>query len=337
MARYGNSSLAAPNYDLEAARASVRIDSVSDASWGEPRTRTAEENAVSPEPPLPTVGAPVDSGTFRYLRDIPSGDRGLVAIRLDEAALAHSAGAMSRFRDVRIIDANGNQIPYLIERSSEPLSIDLSLERLGAVPKTMLPQTGTRSVYRMRLPFEALPSPRLVLTTTARVFRRGVSVVVERAPDRRRRDAWLETLAATMWIHADQETPAPALTLALRSVDTKELLIVVEEGDNSALPIATARLLLPSYRMRLFRESGALLRLAYGRADLTAPNYDLALLAPRVFGVSAVEVGPGPEREATAKGVAPVLVSPLVFWSILGVAVVVLLGLIARLVRKPAN
>ena len=142
-------------------------------------------------------------------------------------------------------------------------------------------------MYRLRWPLGALPSPRLVLTTTARVFRRPVSVVAERAPDRRRRDPWVETLGAAAWVHADQETPAPALTLSLPPVDTKELLVVVEEGDNSTLPITTARLLLPAYRLRLFRESGASLRLAYGRADLTAPSYDLALLAPRVFGVSA--------------------------------------------------
>ena len=75
--------------------------------------------------------------------------------------------------------------------------------------------------------------------------------------------------------------------------------------------------------------------LAYGRTDLAPPSYDLALLATRVFGVSAVEVWPGPEREERAGGAAA-LVSPWLFWGILITAVVVLLGLIARLVRKPA-
>jgi hypothetical protein len=76
------------------------------------------------------------------------------------------------------------------------------------------------------------------------------------------------------------------------------------------------------------------LQLAYGRTDLAPPNYDLALLAPRVFGVSAVEVAPGPERDEGAGGAAGV-VPPRVFWGILISAVVVLLGLSARLVRKP--
>jgi hypothetical protein len=54
-----------------------------------------------------------------------------------------------------------------------------------------------------------------------------------------------------------------------------------------------------------------------------------------VFGVSAVEVSPGPEREERAGGAAAI-VSPRLFWGILVVAVIVLLGLVARLVREPA-
>jgi hypothetical protein len=135
-------------------------------------------------------------------------------------------------------------------------------------------------------------------------------------------------------MHASQETPAPALVMPLPAVDATAVLLIVEEGDNTPLPIGGARLLLPAYRLRLFREQGQSLRLAYGRTDIAPPRYDLALLAPRVLGVSAVEVLPGPEREERPGGVAATL-SPLVFWGILIGAVLVLLGLIARLIRKP--
>jgi hypothetical protein len=334
VARYGNPSLSAPRYDLEAERAAVHVENVTEGSWGEPRARTAAENAVSSAPPLPTVGAPVDAGMFRFIREIPAGDAGLIAVRLDEAALAHSSGVSTRFGDVRVIDADGRQIPYLVERSSEPLSIALSLERLSSPPRSFTSPRRSETVYRMSWPYERLPSPRLVLTTSARVFRRPIQVVVEREADRLRRDPWIETLATTAWVHADQDTPAPALVMSLPNVEARELLVIVEEGDNSPLPIAGARLLLPAYRMRLFREGGALLRLAYGRSDLTPPSYDLALLAPRVLGVSATEVLPAPERDAVAAGSAA-LISPRLFWAILAAAVIVLLVLIARLVRKP--
>jgi len=333
-ARYGNPSLPGPKYDLEAARPALRIDTVTDATWGEPRARTADENAVSAAPPLPTVGAPVDASTFRFVRDIPSGDAGLIALRLDEAALAHSNGMASRFADVRVIDADGRQIPYLIERSSEPLSIELSLARLSTRPSALGPSRNSETVYRISMPYARLPSPRLVLSTSARVFKRAIHVGVEREPNRWRRDPWVETLGTTTWVHANQDTPASALVMPLPSVGAKEMLLIVEDGDNTPLAIGAARLLLPAYRMRLFKERGQALRLAYGRADLAPPSYDLALLAPRVFGVSAVEVSPGPEHEERAAGAAAI-VSPRLFWGILVVAVVVLLGLVAHLVRKP--
>jgi hypothetical protein len=334
-ARYGNPSLPAPKYDLEAARPALRIDTVTEAAWGEARARTADENAVSAVPPMPTVGAPVDAGAFRFVRDIPAGDAGLIAVRLDEAALAHSRGLGSRFGDVRVIDADGRQIPYLIERSSEPLSIEVSLAKLSTRPGALGAPRASETVYRIGLPYAGLPASRLVLSTNARVFKRPIHVAVEREPDRRRRDPWIETLGTATWVRADQDTPAAALVMTLPGVNAKDVLLIVEEGDNTPLPIASARLLLPGYRMRLFRERGQSLRLAYGRTDLAPPSYDLALLAPRVFGVSAVEVSPAPEREERAGGAAAI-VSPRLFWGILVGAVIVLVGLIAHLVRKPA-
>jgi hypothetical protein len=231
-----------------------------------------------------------------------------------------------------VIDTAGRQVPYLVERASEPLSLDLSIERLSTRPAA-LPQDRMLTVYRVPWPFERLPSPRLVLTTSARVFRREVSIGIEREPDRSQRDPWIETILVSAWAHADQDAPAPALTLPLRQIDAKELLVIVEEGDNSPLPLVSARVLLPSYRLRLFRERGAALRLAYGRDDLSLPRYDLALLAPQLIGVAATEVVPGAEQ-APPPAAAAVLMSPRVFWGVLIVAVLVLITLLVRLVRK---
>ena len=51
-----------------------------------------------------------------------------------------------------------------------------------------------------------------------------------------------------------------------------------------------------------------------------SPSYDLALLAPRVFGLAASEISAGPERDEPPGAVA--LVSPRVFWGILADAVI---------------
>ena len=330
IARYGNPSLKAPRYDLEAVRQTLSIANTMDAAWGEARLRTAAESVSSAAPALPTVGSTLDPATFRYVRPLPSGEPGLVTIPLDAAVLAHSQGVV--FSDVRVLDGSNRQVPYLVERASEPLSLDVTIEPVTTRPAS-LPQDRTLSVYRVRLPLERLPSARLVLTTPARVFTRRVSVGVEHGPDRRQRRPWFETIASSDWSHADQESAAPALTMAVRQLDGREVLVTVDEGDNSPLPFASARLLLPSYRLRLFRDRDAALRLAYGRDDLSPPQYDLALIAPQLTGAAALEVMPAPE-ETTAPESPSMLMSPQIFWGVLIVAVLVLVTLVVRLIRK---
>ncbi len=111
-----------------------------------------------------------------------------------------------------------------------------------------------------------------------------------------------------------------------------DLWLTVDEGDNAALPLAGARLLLPSYRLRFYRSGKEPLRLVYGSRDQGAPQYNLALLAPEVMGVDAREVSALPESGAAA-GATPFVSGP-VFWIFLSVAVLVLLALIARLARR---
>lgn len=94
-------------------------------------------------------------------------------------------------------------------------------------------------------------------------------------------------------------------------------------------------MLLPSHRVRFFRPEGAMLTLVYGRDDLNAPQYDLALLAPQVLSAAATEVAAEPEAGAPQPSSQEVpLMSPLAFWAALGVALAVLLGIIVRLLRS---
>jgi hypothetical protein len=332
LARYGSRSAAAPRYDLEAVRDSVRIGDVADAAWGEPRRLEATEPASTPAV-MPETGAPLDAALFRYQRTLPAGPSGLAAVSLDAAALAHSRGAASRFADVRIIDASNRQIPYLVERRDEPLTIALAVTPGRPQAAELKTSPGrSRSTYLVKLPFEHLSGTRMVVETPARVFQRTLQIGIDHPPDRRHRDPWFEALTSTVWKHADQQTPARPLMISIPDVGATDLWLVVDEGDNSALPVSSATLLLPSYRLRFYQSPGAALRLAYGRDDLAAPQYDLALLAPQVMGVEARELVPGPET-GSPSAVAIPLVTPWVFWVLLAIAVVVLLGLIVRLVR----
>lgn len=328
--RYGNPTAAAATYDLEAVRGTVNVTAAPEARWGEPRSRV-ESDAPSVAPPFPQTGAPLDVTPFRHSRNVADGGQGLVALPLDAAVLAHSRGPAMRFADVRVADASNRQVPYLVERRGEPLSIELRLAPAEPKVRELKNAPGNRSIYRVTLPYANLPGATLVFETSARVFTRQVQAGVERPPDQQRRDASYDVVASASWHHADQQTPSPALALALPRTDATELTIVVDEGDNSALPMTGARLLLPSYRLRFFK-AAAPLRLLYGRGDVPAPQYDLALLAPQVMGAEAREIGLAAEPASTASGQVS-FVSPRVFWILLAGAVIVLLALIAKLVR----
>ena len=319
-ARYGNTQLKAPSYDLEAERERVPSLTLATARWGTPVSVTVTLNGTPS--PMPTAGAEIDPKTFRYSRDIPSGEAGLTTLPLDAAALAH--GSLS---DVRIATADGHQVPFLIERLDEPLSVALpALERVKGARDPV-----SRSRYRIHLPYAGLPGSRLVIHTDARVFDRQVTLeMLPSAEEDARTRGGPITIAQMSWRHADPELPAPALTLELPPLRITDLSLVIDEGDNAPLPLRDATLLLPSYRLRFFREGSAPLTLLYGRSDLAPPRYDLALLAPRLLGAPARDVTPGAEHgAANVTGVTPTIV----FWCALALAVLALLVLIARLLR----
>ena len=331
-ARYGDPGAAAPQYDLEARRASVNLADVPEAAWGDPRlVDTAAP--PGPAPPLADRGASLDVTGFQYHRQIEEQPAGLVTLQLDAAVLSHSRGPSGDFADVRIVDADSRQIPYLVERRAEPLSLDLTMTPATTAVKMLRDASGgQRSIYALTLPHPNLPNARLVFETSDRVFRRSLQVGVERPPDRRHRDEWFDVLATPSWQHADQSNVAPPLEVPIAPGEGTKLLVIVEEGDNRPLPITAVRLLLPSWRVRFFKPATPL-RLVYGKADVASPEYDLALLAPAVLGNEAREITAAAEQPPPGSA-APVLLSPRMFWIAIGVAVVVLLGLIVRLITS---
>lgn len=316
-ARYGDPRAVAPRYDLEAIRESLGGRRPAAARWHPEPARAAKSQEEPAKPELPTVGAPLDPQRFRESRAIPDEQAGLTSLLLDAAVLAGSPG----LADLRIADAQGRQIPYLVERRDEPLSLPLALGERS--------ENEGASVYRLELPHAALPEARLVLATSARVFERRV-LLRGADPDHRRSGREPQVLADGFWRHADPESAAPALVLALPALRQTAFELVVEEGDNAPLPLAPPRLLLPTVRVRFFHPGGGL-RLLYGQPGLAAPRYDLGLLAPRLLGEAAREVALVPGKvPAAGRDALP----RQAFWGVLLLAVVALLFLLGRLLRE---
>ncbi|MBI2837997.1 MAG: DUF3999 family protein [Acidobacteria bacterium] len=331
VARYGGAGYSAPRYDIEAKRELVAGAVVAEAQWSPARELRPRQPETEPAGSALSVGGSIDSSKFRYRRKIPQVPPGLTVLPLDAAALAHSTD----LRDIRIADEQGRQVPYLLEKRDEPLSLDLPpLESIPYDPEAKAaPEAARVSRYRIRLPYDTLPASRLVLSTASRVFARRVWVVVDREATDRRSKPWRETVAEVAWVHADAGRPARDVVLALPALGTATCELDVDEGDNSPLPIASPRLLLPSRRLRFFSTAVSALSLLYGQPRLPAPRYDIALLAPTLLGQAAQEASLGAESPGPAAQEPPVPHMRL-FWGALIAGFVVLMLLLVRLLLK---
>lgn len=328
-ARFGDRKLGRPRYDLEAVRNTVDPARPVPARWGERRVLTGTE-AVPPDGgPLPSTAGPLAIKPFRFARPIRDGATGFSALRLDAAILAHSTD----LSDLRIVANANEQVPYLLERLDEPLVVELAA--LAPIPRSETGDQPGLSRYRLALPYDTLPAARLVMKTTARVFERRLSITVERPAVDARSTPRTERIVETIWRHTDPDSAVPPLLINLPPLRTATATLVVDEGDNSALPLGAPELLLPAYRLRFFRPTTPDVQLLYGNPDIGRPRYDLVLLAPRLIGAAAHEavLGPeGPPRPTAAGNGDTIDRQALVFWGALIVAVLVLLALIARLV-----
>jgi hypothetical protein len=310
---YGDAKLEAPRYDLAALQDQLKPDQAARAQWGPVSAppATAQEQAIHD----PGPGANLDPSGFKARRTIPDAAPGLAALVLDAHVLSASRG----LRDLRILDHENHQIPYLLEERDGPYRVPLTVPTRQA--------KGRTSEYALDLTEPGLRHGRLVLETQSRVFSRAVQLM-EEGPGGTKR-----ILAEALWSHDKPESDAPPLVLSFSGAEGRRVVLTLDEGDNQPLPVSRATLLLPGWRLRFFHP-GQGLTLVYDR-DIEGPQYDLALLADRL------RAAPAKELELAAAGTTPLpkASTPInasgVFWIALVGVMVVLLAILARLLRKP--
>jgi hypothetical protein len=329
-AQYGSNQLERPHYDLEAERESVQGRILVQAHWAGPaqshQVHPATKPGVSPNEAL-LHGSALAAEPFGFSRTIVDVGGTMASLRLDAAVFAHSRD----LSDVRILDPQRRQVPYLLEQESEPWVVALDVKPLSgdARPNEF---DARQSVYAISLPYSTLPAGRLSLSTTSRVFRRLLQVQVEQ-PERPGMPTTTNTLATASWVHADESQEAPALELALPANTAASLYLVVDDGDNVALPISGCRLLLPGHALRFYHVKGEPLTLAYGAPGLSAPSYDLALLTQQLGQLPSAEAQLG-EEHPRARAPSKIERQSQWFWGVLIVTALGLIALILRLVRK---
>ncbi|MCM2258145.1 MAG: hypothetical protein NDJ94_21125 [Vicinamibacteria bacterium] len=326
---YGNRVVRAPDYGLEPLRARL-------AAAGELPIAVLGEEEANPRfreaPPLQFAARPgttVEVARFRYERRVG------VPVKEDLYSLTLAATDLGLLRsdlaDLRLVDAEARQVPFVLEPGVREEPVILESEALEA-------PTG-RSRWRFSVPRgdqrprPALPLTALELRAAEGFFSRTARVLMAR-PDGRGGEVvvWAGRLERRAG-GAEEPVRLPVSTRA------GELVLEIEDGDDAPLTLSDARALVRVPRIA-FKAAGGELRLLMGDPEATAPRYDLAALRAEVLAWSAERVEATPAEPSVAHrrgwrellGQAP---PTLLLWGTLLAAAVALIALTLRLAGQP--
>jgi hypothetical protein len=306
---YGSESARAPSYDLGQA-----------LSRGRPTTLvSAELGAVKDAGAAPTLASPArspvaDPTLWKRRQRIGLPPKGPVAFLDLEGETA------DKVHEVRVVDAAGRQVPFLVETSER------------STPRT-LPFTqkteGTRTLVTVALdPKERLSRLELRVTAPA-YFDREVAVLVPQR-DARGPTGQLEVARARWVKQPDDDDGSLSIPLSLSREPT--LTLSIENSDNPALALASVVGRAQRRRINFLFEAGDTLELWSSNDGAAAPRYDLQLIAAAVLKTQALPATLAPAPAEPTRVQAPE--TPRWFWWVaVGAGLLVVLALV-RVQRK---
>jgi hypothetical protein len=268
--------------------------------------------------------AEVDRRLYTHRREIaltPSAE-GVARLRLspEEAAVAREDLA-----DVRVVDAEGRQWPYLLGRD-EP-----SEER--ALPFDGPNVKERSSHYRFRLPASPVRIERLNLEADEAFIDRAFRVVAAR-----RAESGVEEHVAKTGRLVRRAGDRSPLQISLPPERMESLELVVDDGNEAPLRLRNVRATIPDHEIFVTAPAGPYF-LLLGNVNDQLPRYDLAAVRDVVLAVGSAPVPGGPlvknpDYSARAQLSLRKGLDEIFFWIVLTLAVVVLGGITLRLARE---
>ncbi len=324
--RLGGGRVRAAHYDLDALLGSWAVDRALDGSTP-PIEATLGAIARSPawneEPALAGLqrpGVPVPAGDHALTAplEVTSATEGVSAFVLDAAVLG---AARVDLADLRVVDAEGRQWPYLL-RERAPLELPVTL---GVAVRD-----GERSSYAISLPAPRVSASGLRLDPEAQLVSRDAEV---NGTDGRGdpTELWTGTLSR----YPDDPSP---LFLGLGATPVTAMALEVVDGGDAPLGFRSATIVLPTQEVVLVAPPGHY-RVLVGDDDARPPTYEIeairGLLDTVPIDVATLgALAPSPdfhvptfwERTGT---------STLVLWAVLVLAILVLGVLTWRVSHAP--
>ncbi|MET0592064.1 MAG: hypothetical protein ABW133_05155, partial [Polyangiaceae bacterium] len=310
---YGSPSESFPSYDLAAALRGGAPSSFTTARLG----AAIDTGEIAPSLPTVLRGAAIDRAGWKNEQPIALPSRGPLAY-LD---VERGAGTVD---DLRIVDRTGQQVPYLVEKEPRHARypLEFEAERKGKTTRVHLQGlTDEKSLEAIELEIAA-PA----------YFTRQVTFLEPTSDDR---GATAPRPLGTMRLVKTADQPTARFRIPVMSPLRPNIEMVIDDGDNAPLEIASVAAEVARRRLNFVFEPGDELTLLSGNDAAPAPAYDLALVAERVLAAQA-----GPATLGATHSLVPVPRPPTPGWFwifVLAAAVILLMALARTLTGTPAK
>ncbi len=279
--------------------------------------------------PSPALAFAMRPGTeiaiwpFGYRRPVavPETGEGLLRLPLDAETVARSRPDLA---DLRLVDAESRQWPYLLDRTAAPQRLALEVGEPDS--------EGGDSTYALHLPAGPLGIEGLLLDGPAPYFDRAFELLGSRGEAGRQP----RTLARGRLTRRPEDGGELLIPVGGGPVETLELRVL--DGDDPPLEwtAAAARVALPDL---FFVAPEGEYTLLFGNPDARRPRYELEQVRDLVLAVDSTrvvagEVGENPGRGPFARFRGQGGWQQALLWAVLVLAALVLAWLTLRLARQ---
>ena len=322
-----NPSCGAPHYDLAAFSEQIKTAVPRSAVFG-PLTTNPGYLAPAVVPAPFALGAALDVSAWRYRKPLAIGRDGAQQVELDPAVLS---GARADLSDLRLV-SEGHQRPFVRETAAgwRTVPIDTTVADDAKRP--------TISRWKLKLPRAGLPLVSLDADSVSVLFEREVVLFEEVKDARGEMDRRI--LGEARWRRTPGERPRRlSLGLSTHPV-TDTLWIEIRNGDNASIQLSGITAAYPATRLHFLAPVSPATWLYYGNPKMTAPDYDLELVAARLMVADTATVTAGIEETLKAGTWSELALSGRglwLFWAALAVVVVALLVVLRRLLPASAT
>lgn len=312
---YGSPDAPPPSSDLASALSGGLPKTLVTGSLGAVRDRG--ERSPLPEP---ARGPRIDASAFRIARPIQLPKSGSLAY-LDLVGVPKTNAGF-----VRIVDAAGRQVPFVLESEERRVTLPLRFTTEHDDGKTRLRVTG----FSPHEPLEALE----LRAGQPEYFRRPVEVYEvrrdERGPTARVR------LGSVLWERRPKDEKT-TLRVAVGAPSGRELFVELDDGDNAPISLAGVSGEIARVRLDFLFRPGEPLRLLSDPVAGASARYDLALLEDALLREPALpaSVAPIPPPALPPAGDAEREQRPW-FWLVLSGAFLLVLLALLRALKPPA-